>query len=52
MGSTVITAKADIGEVDVTDELAASSSGEKSSSIIERLMTQALMTWDATGIAR
>ena len=52
MGSTVITAKADIGEVDVTDELATSSSGEKSSSMMERLMTQALMTWDATGIAR
>ena len=52
MGSTVITDKADLGGLDVTDKLAASSSGEKSSSIMERLMTQALMTWDATGKVR
>ena len=37
MGSTVITAKANIGDVDATDELASSSSGEKSSSMMERL---------------
>ena len=52
MGSTVITDKAETGGMVVTDDLAVSSSGEKSSSIIVRLITQALMTWDATGIAR
>ena len=52
MGSTVITDKAEIGGIVVTDDPVESSPGEKSSSIMVRLITQALMTWDATGIAR
>ena len=43
---------AEIGEWDATGELASPSSGEKSSSITERLMTQPLMIWDATGMVR
>ena len=43
MGSTVITYKALIAGIVVTDDLAESSSGEKSSSIIVRLITLSLI---------
>ena len=50
-GSTVITARTLAGGRSVTDTVVESSSGEKSSSMRDLLMTYEDIAWGATGIA-